>query len=849
MAKENPTEDMRSMAYTKDAFAALSHQRATDFSSKTLQAFVSSLEEVAKSIEDSTKESDKKAHKRLSDVIEATSKTSENMKRLGAALRSTDLINVSGSYRVLRELSASQKGAVTAILRDNKDLFQSKNMETMIKRSERYMSTLNKTLTAVELNKKGEVPKGLRFTKQELSHILPASLDKGGSFRIGKDGKPIIDKLEGLIDIYRKSKGEELAINREIAKHSNPKPDRRGAEIVNKFLKEAILEGKLDDRGSFILPELPDFVTPIPIPPIKPEPDKEEDKWGDHVLIDPSMVEYTKATADFAKLSKLLHSILHERINKGDLFPMIASEIMHLRPKVEIDRTSEDDDSEESVVDAVKEIGDSVSKEAHKGLALIGKGVMQILKGFFDKSASEVESLMDGYSTDPFKTFLDQMEKYMNAVFDGLKSIVTGAVGVIGAVVGATEEGEGQVASQLTSVMGVMLGAVIQAYQIVGNAILGVIKFIYKKLAESSPILQGFLKMFQTAVNLIFLPIGNIMGGFFMMFGIHMINFAVWWNQEFPKYKYAIIGYMLKGTSLIIRFFSMFSGAVASILRMVGAVVGLYPGGSVIQKILYGAADAIMETKGPIDKLAHELFKAGDAALELHNILAKGPEHIKDFDEVLAEHEEKFSTSLSNIDTTMGELINALQESVDKTMGEQKEGWYDRQMTRGDGSFWKGLGKGALEMSSPITQFYVGKAGGLLGEALELTDKILSPSPISKGLSSLVQHKVIQPLADGIDYLADGVGGLAVGVGGWLERNIFKRNAAHGAYIPASPGGTIVRVGEGTRDEIITPVGRGTSSGGYTINVTIQGNIYGERHLKKVITDTIKDEMNRWNVS
>lgn len=70
-----------------------------------------------------------------------------------------------------------------------------------------------------------------------------------------------------------------------------------------------------------------------------------------------------------------------------------------------------------------------------------------------------------------------------------------------------------------------------------------------------------------------------------------------------------------------------------------------------------------------------------------------------------------------------------------------------------------------------------------------------------------------------------------------------------GGYIPPTPGGTLIRVGEGTRGEYIVPVGSQMESklggGGQTINITFSGPVYGMNDFENKVNDIISKASNR----
>lgn len=80
----------------------------------------------------------------------------------------------------------------------------------------------------------------------------------------------------------------------------------------------------------------------------------------------------------------------------------------------------------------------------------------------------------------------------------------------------------------------------------------------------------------------------------------------------------------------------------------------------------------------------------------------------------------------------------------------------------------------------------------------------------------------------------------AAGVSPQLARSEFElrkiEGFQHGGVVRASPGGTLIRVGEGGKDEAIVPLSNVGAFGG-SVNVTVQGSVITERQLKEVVRD------------
>lgn len=433
--------------------------------------------------------------------------------------------------------------------------------------------------------------------------------------------------------------------------------------------------------------------------------------------------------------------------------------------------------AEEESINARKK---SIREAVLGGALVIGKAIQDIFNKFFNRTATEVSKSILSFLDDPVSAFLNHMEYAVNSLAGTAKK---GGMGLLAAGSGMASVG-GAVGSDAMMGMGKALGGIGAAVAIIGsvlqgaiNAGLGVAKAIYAKLVESSPILQGFLKMFKTAVNLIFMPIGNILGTFFMMFGMKMINFAVWFNQEFPKYKYAIIGYITLGIASMLKVFTDFSMLFSQGLRALASLLGVIPGMSGPAGAIKGMAVLIEGTRGPLTQLASDLFATSNAAFAIQQGITEGTVSME-------EAEGKLSGHLIEVNESLDNVFEEVKKITDELLKEQHVGWADRQIARGEGSFWRGLGQGFIDyMTSP---------------------------PETRDQSKF-------------------------------------RGYAHGGYIPASPGGTVIRAGEGTRGEWIIPDGRGSFGSSVVVNIEIKGDLYGDEHLKRTIERTVRDSMNRWN--
>lgn len=462
--------------------------------------------------------------------------------------------------------------------------------------------------------------------------------------------------------------------------------------------------------------------------------------------------------------------------------------------------------------------------------ALITKTLKETFNKFFNRSASEVSKTITSFMDDPLMALINQTEYGVNAVGDIVSNVGTGMAdigmgimsmsgltkGLLGGGGGDGEGGEGDgegsggggkgKAGSLKKIGGAVagVGAVIavtaKVVQGVLNAGLGIFKAIYTKLLESSPVLQGFAKMFKTAVNLIFMPIGNIMGTFFMAFGMQMINFAVWFNREFPKFKYSIIGYMTVGIASILKVYSSLSSIFSAGLRILASLLGLVPGMSGVTATIKGVATLIDRTSGPLNDLATDLFKVSNVAFKIQSDLNDGNISVDEANKL-------FEGKLENTNTTLNRIFEEVEKITTELISNENKSWVDRQTSKGDGSFWKGMGRNFVEWFT--------------NDGADIA-KNYKPMPVSQGIGDYLSEKIV-------DWFR--------GIGG----------KAHGGYISASPGGTLVRLGEGTRGEYVIPEGRGGFGNQPVINIEISGNIYGDDYLKKTIERSIKDALNRWN--
>lgn len=121
---------------------------------------------------------------------------------------------------------------------------------------------------------------------------------------------------------------------------------------------------------------------------------------------------------------------------------------------------------------------------------------------------------------------------------------------------------------------------------------------------------------------------------------------------------------------------------------------------------------------------------------------------------------------------------------------------------------------------------------------------------IPAALGALPGHA--QAAADGMNAAFDGIKGPDIGGGGWQPGDpvpVVQYGAndvpqmASGGIVRARPGGTLVNVGEGGRDEAIVPIG-GRAAGGGTVVLEIDGERFA-----RILVPYIPDEVQRYGAS
>lgn len=494
------------------------------------------------------------------------------------------------------------------------------------------------------------------------------------------------------------------------------------------------------------------------------------------------------------------------------------------RKKLEIKRT--------------KTLKESIASAA----VIIGKTFLELFDSFFNRSATDVAKSITTFLDDPLSSMMDHTEYAVNSISNISQK---GGFAMAGIGMGAAALGEASGMESLAG-MGKTLGAVgvvagfgIKIIQGAINAGLGVMKAIYSKLKESSPILQGFVKMFQTAVNLIFMPIGNIMGTFFMMFGMRIINFAVWFNREFPKYQYSILSFMSGGLATIISMFANLSGLFSAGLRVLAYILDPLPGFSGVAFAIRGTADMIDASQAPLRDMASKMFDVSTSSANLHNAISQNSDNIEEFKVRLEEDMMGLTTSMDNLTT-------AMMEATDAIMSQEPElGWYDNLTKKGGGSFWAGWQTTQEEKGGGSFWKGFAKSFEEVGSKLSITapiDNFTTAMKEATGTNTFIGGPTGGEL---LDMLAEAYDSY-IRAAPW--RKIPFPGRAHGGYIPPSPGGTLVRVGEGTRGEHIIPHGKSGFGNVVTIHVEVKGNLYGDDAIKRTIERSVNDALIRSNV-
>lgn len=801
-------------------------------------------------------------------------------KGLEAVLKDSKFTSYSGSYRFFNEYAQKLEftlgktmGSLTGKLTD----------ETMkkVKEAHHIMDAMVRATKGLNKSERTDPKKQHIRDRYEFKreHLRALSKAKGSE----------LDKLYHDIHWDKVATSDQIQTNRDIAlvwkELLGIKPPREGGEARQKTLAEMYMG--IGDGGSWV----PGIEEPDWIPPVPPKlPEEVEEVRDSFISLEEIMSKITITSDDLLNaITKLLrkdmlkdmveaHPIIMEyrerehkekekerlaktkragehkqmldfqkRLDKwGTVFlkdeavrekeeERLAktkragehAQLMDYRDKLDQwgnDFLKTDDEQKKIEAKRSKTLRESIASAA----LIVGKSFLEIFDKFFNRSATDVAKSITTFLDDPLSSMMDHTEYAVNSLSGIFKK---GGYAMAGVGMGAAALGEASGMKTLAGmgktlgVIGAVIGVGMTVLQGAINAGLGVIKAIYSKLKESSPILKGYAKMFQTAVNLIFMPIGNLMGSFFMMFGMRMINFAVWFNREFPKYQYSILSFMSGGLATIISMFANLSGLFSAGLRVLAYILDPLPGFSGAAFAIRGVADMIDASKVPLHELASKMFDVSTSSANLHNAISQNSEYIADFKTQLEEDMNGLTVSMDNLTT-------AMMVAIDEILSQEPElGWYDNLKKKGGGSFWKGW---------QTTQEEKGGGSfwkGFLKSYQDVGSKLDPMYHSRKGIDTSIGGPTG---GDVLDFLSN-IGEL------WRKTRFSGR--AHGGYIPPKPGGTVVRVAEGTRGEWITPVGMGVSrEGGVNIIIEIKGNIYGDEALKRTIERSVNDALMRSNV-
>lgn len=147
--------------------------------------------------------------------------------------------------------------------------------------------------------------------------------------------------------------------------------------------------------------------------------------------------------------------------------------------------------------------------------------------------------------------------------------------------------------------------------------------------------------------------------------------------------------------------------------------------------------------------------------------------------------------------------------------------------------------KNIISTITGVFEWLWGHLGGILGKVWDTIKSIFTK------IVDLVQafFKLPAQIGNAVWNAIKGVGSSVWdGVTGFF-------GFSGGGYIPPTPGGTLIRVGEGTRGEYIVPVGSQMESklggGGQTINITFSGPVYGMNDFENKVNDIISKASNR----
>lgn len=176
-------------------------------------------------------------------------------------------------------------------------------------------------------------------------------------------------------------------------------------------------------------------------------------------------------------------------------------------------------------------------------------------------------------------------------------------------------------------------------------------------------------------------------------------------------------------------------------------------------------------------------------------------------------------------------------------------------------SYFEGVWNGIVDWFGGLWDGVVGFFRNIFDFYISLPSKILS---VVKDAGEWVVNKAItvlnsivttltglpQKIITGIANIIGGIGGgIKDAVGGVMSTIGGVLGFAGGGYIPPTPGGTLIRVGEGTRGEYIVPKGSQMYSemggGGTVINITFSGPVYGMNDFEDKVNSIISKASNR----
>lgn len=238
--------------------------------------------------------------------------------------------------------------------------------------------------------------------------------------------------------------------------------------------------------------------------------------------------------------------------------------------------------------------------------------------------------------------------------------------------------------------------------------VLGAVLAIVARMFKASPILQAIADLFDLAMNLFFLPLGNALGEAFLPLVTSLVEFMIRWNQIFTDFSLESLGELiLAGFSFQLERLNVYWNMITSALFAIPSAV--------INAFIGGASDFFRSVG--LDGVADVL----DSYLNIYNSIIDWikniPDKIKEFVQDLP---NKIGTFINDLPNKIGSIITTFFGAAGNFLASFWPG-----LTNVLGNVIGGIGGGISDtiggigggISDFFSSFHFGATGGIVTSA------------------------------------------------------------------------------------------------------------------------------------